>query len=284
MKLHKESLGLYEKAIPFEIEWETKLSAAKTEGYDFLEISIDESEERMSRLDWDMDKRKSLVYASLETGLPICTMCLSGHRKYPLGSGKTAIAQKSLEIMDKAIDFAVDIGVRIIQLAGYDVYYNEQCTPETRERFALNLKKCIEMASRKGVILALETMENDFMNTVEKAMKFVRMLNSPYLKVYPDTGNISNALSDVQADIMHGNGHIVAAHLKETRPGVFREVPYGEGHVDFIKAIKACKRVGVNMFLAEFWYKEGSNWRQVLRQNNQFLREKIALADTTGEV
>ncbi len=46
-------------------------------------------------------------------------MCLSGHRKYPLGSHDKEIQKKSLEIMKKAIDFAADLGVRIIQLAGY---------------------------------------------------------------------------------------------------------------------------------------------------------------------
>ena len=52
-------------------------------------------------------------------------MCLSGHRKYPLGSHDKEIQKKSLEIMKKAIDFAADLGIRIIQLAGYDVYYED---------------------------------------------------------------------------------------------------------------------------------------------------------------
>ncbi len=227
MIARNEQLGLYEKAIPYETDWKTKLVSAKEAGFDFFEISIDESKERMLRLDWDMSQRKELVNASLKAGLQIRTMCLSGHRKYPLGSGKKEIENKSLEIMKKAIDLAAFIGVRIIQIAGYDVYYDEQSCPETRERFALNLEKSVEMASRVGIILALETMENDFMNTVKKAMKFVSMINSPYLKIYPDSGNIANAVRDVRTDIMYGDGHIVAAHLKETNPGVFREVPYG---------------------------------------------------------
>ena len=30
---------------------------------------------------------------------------------------------------------------------------------------------------------------------------------------------------------------LCAMHLKETVPGVFREVPFGTGHVDFQKAV-----------------------------------------------
>ena len=35
------TLGLYEKAMPKELSWREKLTAAKEAGYDFVEISID---------------------------------------------------------------------------------------------------------------------------------------------------------------------------------------------------------------------------------------------------
>ena len=45
------TLGLYEKALPIDLSWEEKLKVAKESGYDFLEMSIDETEEKMARLD-----------------------------------------------------------------------------------------------------------------------------------------------------------------------------------------------------------------------------------------
>ena len=95
-------------------------------------------------------------------------MLLSGHRKYPLGSRNPCDIEKSLFLMQKAIDFSCAVGIRIIQLAGYDVYY-EAGDEITRANFLVNLKKCVEMAGRAGVIIAFETMETDFMNTVRKA-------------------------------------------------------------------------------------------------------------------
>ena len=106
-----------------------------------------------------------------------------------------ATRNKGMEIMKKAIDFADDLGIRIIQLAGYDVYY-EEGNEQTRKYFEENLKKSAEMAASKGVILAFETMETEFMNTVEKAMEFVKLVDSPYLQVYPDCGNVTNATLD----------------------------------------------------------------------------------------
>lgn len=43
-----------------------------------------------------------------------------------------------------------------------------------------------------GVQLAFETMENDFMNTVEKGLHWVNQIGSNYLKLYPDIGNTTN--------------------------------------------------------------------------------------------
>ena len=39
------NIGLYEKAVPSSLSWEEKLSCARECGYDFLEISIDETDE-----------------------------------------------------------------------------------------------------------------------------------------------------------------------------------------------------------------------------------------------
>ena len=115
-----------------------------------MEISIDETDEKLRRLDMSRDERMELVSLMAETGVPIRSMCLSGHRKYPFGSGDPEICRRSMEIMEKAILLADDLGIRIIQLAGYDVYY-EESTDETRLRFGKNLKQAVEMAACRGI-------------------------------------------------------------------------------------------------------------------------------------
>ena len=39
-------LGLYEKAMPGTLTWKERLEAAKAAGYDYVEISIDATEEK----------------------------------------------------------------------------------------------------------------------------------------------------------------------------------------------------------------------------------------------
>lgn len=261
------TLGLYEKAMPKELTWREKLTAAKDAGYDFVEISIDETDEKLARLEWSREERLELVKTMDEVGVPIRTMCLSGHRKFPIGSSDAGTCARGMEIMEKAVTLAEDLGIRIIQLAGYDVYY-EESAPETVERFGENLKKAAMMAARAGVMLGFETMETEFMNTVGKAMAYVKKVNSPYLGVYPDMGNITNAAvsygTDVLEDIRSGAGHLCAVHLKETVPGVFREVPFGTGHVDFASVISQTWELGVRKYVTEFWYTGNPQWKDDL--------------------
>ena len=150
-------LSVYEKAMPGHIGWKEKLTAAKEAGYDGVELSVDESDERLSRLDWSAAQRLDLLRASRETGVRLPSLCLSGHRRYPLGSRDPETVRRGMAILEKAVRLAGDLGIRLIQLAGYDVYY-EPSAPDTAARFAENLQHAVSIAAADGVTLGFETM------------------------------------------------------------------------------------------------------------------------------
>ena len=273
-------LGMYEKAVPNDITWEERLNVARESGFDYVEISVDETDAKLARLDWTAEERRELVRLQQECGLPIRSMCLSGHRKYPFGATDPAVRERSLQIMEQAIQLACDLGVRTIQLAGYDVYY-EQGTDETRAWFAEGLARAVDMAAREGVLLGFETMETPFMDTVEKSMAYVSQIDSPYLGVYPDLGNLTNASflygKSVTDDLATGRGHIVAAHCKETVAGAYREIPFGTGTTDW-EALDECVKQGVRRFVAEFWYVGSEKWREETAFASEYVRGKIEAA------
>lgn len=272
------TIGLYEKAMPGDLSYKEKLMAAKEAGYDYMELSIDATDEKIARVDMSKEERLDLILDMHETGIPIRSMCVSALTKYAIGDSDEKICQKGLQILEKSIQLADDLGVRIIMIPGYDIYYGES-TPDTQQRFLLNLKNGTQLAASRGILLGLETMENSFMNTVWKAMYYVKMIESPYLGVYPDTGNIKNAAFEAGTqetqDLCSGKGHISAIHLKESKPGVFREVPYGTGHVDFEKIIRAAWEIGVRKFVTEFWYVDNSDWKCDLQEANSRMRKII---------
>ena len=56
-------LGIYEKALPAGECWLERLQLAKTLGFDFVEMSVDETDDRLSRLDWSREQRLALACA-----------------------------------------------------------------------------------------------------------------------------------------------------------------------------------------------------------------------------
>ena len=115
------TLGIYEKALPPRLGWPEMLAIARDSRFDYVEMSVDESDQRQARLLWSAAERADFRRAVADSGIRVPSMCLSGHRKYPFGSADPAIRASAHDMMARAIDLAVDTGIRTIQLAGYDV-------------------------------------------------------------------------------------------------------------------------------------------------------------------
>ncbi|WP_447881148.1 L-ribulose-5-phosphate 3-epimerase [Serratia fonticola] len=257
--MRQHPLGIYEKALPKHLSWPERLALAKACGFDFVEMSVDESDERLSRLSWSKEQRLSLVSAMLETGISIPSMCLSGHRRFPFGSHDEATRQQAYLIMEQAIQLAKDVGIRTIQLAGYDVYYEQQ-DEGTLTRFTEGMQWAVERAAAAQVMLAVEIMDTEFMSSISKWKTWDSLLASPWFTVYPDVGNLSAWGNDVAQELQLGIDRIAAIHLKDTfpvtesSPGQFRDVPFGEGCVDFVALFRTLKQLNYRgAFLIEMW-------------------------------
>lgn len=259
-------LGIYEKAFNPQDSWTERLRKAKALGFDYVEISIDESDERLQRLDWSKDEMEALRRSCYQEGIGFYSMCLSAHRRFPFGSADPEIRAKAHEIMEKAIDFAVAMGIRVIQLAGYDVYY-ERSTPSSVKLFREAMAWAAKKAAQKQVMLAMEIMDTPFMNSISKHMAYESMIRSPWYKVYPDVGNISAwPENNVDFEMARGADSIVAVHLKDTLAvtdqfgGKFKCVPFGSGCVDFVRRFRQLERNGyTGPYMIEMWYAEGTD-------------------------
>ena len=271
----KLPIGIYEKALPFNVDWHERLAKAKEVGFDFVEISIDESDERLNRLDWSAKERANLRAAIANNGVPIITMCLSGHRKYPLGSADPATRQRAFDIMQKAVDFAVDVGVRIIQLAGYYVYY-EPHTNDSLPRYQEGLAQGLEWAGKAGVMLALENVDGNDVDSVTQAMVFVDAFNSPWFQVYPDIGNLSEHGLDVCAELELARGHMVGLHVKDTIPGEPRRVPFGEGTTPFVAAFEKLAEMNfAGPVLLEMWNDDSPDSLRIVQEARAWVTARM---------
>jgi predicted hexulose-6-phosphate isomerase len=251
--MFKMPVGLYEKALPAEMCWEDRLTAAGYAGYDFVEISIDESDERLSRLDWETSRRAELRRSITSSGVRIMTMCLSGHRKYPLGSHTPEIRQRGQEILRKAIEFAGDIGLRVVQVMAYDVFY-ETSDEVTRAYFLEGLERGTRWAAQSGVMLGLENLDTPFVDSIDKGLTIIREIGSPWLHLYPDIGNLAAAGYRPAEEVILAQGQLLGIHVKDALPRVIRGVPFGEGIVPFRETFQALVKAGFwGMIGVEMW-------------------------------
>jgi len=279
MKTHDSNLeaipfGIYEKALPRQMTWPERLTTAKDLGFTSVEISVDETDERIARLEWDTKRRGELRQAIVDTGIPIKSMSLSTHRRYPLGSASEEKRQMGLDLFYRAIDFVADIGIRLILVAGADVYHEDR-TDDTEKWFLEGLEKGFEKASGAGVMLALENWDHGI-DSIEKAMSYVDHFHSPWFQLYADIGNLAYAGYNVTEELELGKDHIAAVHVKDTLPGQVRYVPPGEGVVPFVDSFFKLAEIGFQgPIVLELWTEEEPDAIAQVAHAYGWIREKM---------
>ena len=281
MSLKDCKVGLYEKALPKSFGWKQKIKEAKAAGYDFIEISIDETDEKIARVRSGNPQGIDIREALLEEDFPLLTMCLSGNRRFPIGSMDDGTRNTGLALIREAVDFAVAAGVRIVQLAGYDEYYGPR-SKETERRFLDALRSATEYAAQRAVTLAIENVDTDFMNTLSKIKTYVDEVDSPWLKIYADIANLTAcgmSMQDLYEDIGCAYTDTIAWHVKDGKLNVIRDTPYGTGIVDFDTFFTFLKeKEYAGLFVMEMWSDQTEESVRYVRTARQFLEEKIEMA------
>ncbi|CCN86032.1 L-ribulose-5-phosphate 3-epimerase [Vibrio nigripulchritudo] len=277
-------LGLYEKAMPASLTWEERLITAKEAGFDFVEISIDETDERRQRLDWSDDTLYELRRLCEKHEMPFQSMCLSAHRKFPFGSMDDTVRDEAFALMNKAIAFAFKLGIRCIQLAGYDVYYEPQ-SQSTHRRFVEGMKWAAKSAERAGIMLGMEIMDTPYLNSLSKFEVLKRAIPSPCFMAYPDVGNIAGWGHDLSTELRLSRDHLVQVHLKDTLrvsdtcQGQFRDLVIGEGEVNFDTVFQTLRAIEYRAPLVIEMWAQNEHWFEDILQAKAALTAAAQRAD-----
>ncbi|WEV64675.1 L-ribulose-5-phosphate 3-epimerase [Bifidobacterium sp. ESL0732] len=267
-------LGIYEKALDSNQSWDGLFAQVREFGFDFMDISIDESEKRMLRLYTDAEDVRRIRRAAERENVLIGGVCLSAHRRFSLGSPIKEHEVKACDLLFRSIDFAKEVGASVVQLAGYYTFYDahdEYCRP----RFMRNLAKGVRYAAKKGVMLAIENVDGQDLTDLHRITAVLDEIGSPWLQAYPDIGNSFYNSCDVVDDLRAAEGRIVALHAKDVLPGKARKVPFGKGIVDFDKAFAELKRQHWSgRVMIEMWNDDVDVDEQCV-QAKSFVEEKL---------
>jgi len=230
-------LGVYEKTLRTDLAWPSRFALAARSGYDFVELAIDESAERIARLDWSSSHRHTVRYAAEEVGVSIDTVTLSAHRTTPLGSADADTREHARQLTTRAVRLAADLGANCVQIAGYFTYY-EPHHPQARALFLEGLASAAEQASTEGVTLAVENVDGHDVTSVDDGIDIITAIGSPAIKLYIDVGNLAGNKLDVPDELRRGLPYAHAVQFKDATPGVFRRVAFGAGTVPWADVVR----------------------------------------------
>ncbi len=268
--------GIYEKAVKPQ-EWERMFADAAEAGYQNFEISLDESDARLARLHWKDSQYDQVRTAARNQNIRILSACFSGHRRFPLGSCSGETARRGIQMMKEGIDFCQNLGVRILQVAGYDAFY-EPRSEATAARYRENILGCLKWAEQAGVMLAIEPVEVNLVK-VSDTLRLVREADSPWLQIYPDVANMKSLGIDPVTELPQGRGHIANVHVRDSLPDYFYGVPLGTGNMDFIGVFRALDAMDYRGPLTiEMWNEQDDNYMEVITRARRFMQNKIKCA------
>lgn len=271
-------IGLYEKGLPPLPGWPARMAACRDAGFDFLEIAVDETDDKRARLDWSAPERKAFSDAATDAGVPVFNLIFSILRRYPLGAPDAAVRASGIDLLKRGIALAADLGIRCIQIPGYFSFY-EPAGPDGPARFEDSLACAAEQAADAGVMLGIENMDGRDVLSLRNALRHVDAVGSPWLQLYPDIGNLSANGLDVADELSAAAGRMIGIHLKDTRPGKYRRVPFGQGTVSFDDAFRALAETGYRgSFLIEMWNDGNPDSLRIVTDSLAFIRGKLASA------
>ena len=109
-------------------------------------------------------------------------------------------------------------------------------------------------AGQAGVMLGLENLDTPFVENLSKALAIIREIDSPWLRLYPDIGNLAAAGCNPPDEIVLAKKQILGLHIKDALPRVIRGVPFGEGIVPFRETFRTLAEMGFwGLLGVEIW-------------------------------
>ena len=103
-------------------------------------------------------------------------------------------------------------------------------------------------------MLGLENLDTPFVDSISKGLTIIREIDSPWLHLYPDIGNLAAAGYCPPDEVTLAKGQLLGIHVKDALPQIIRGVPFGKGIVPFQETFGALVRTGFwGMIGVEMW-------------------------------
>lgn len=207
-------------------------------GYDGVELmTLNPSE-----LDWKFVKHEA-EKNNLKIVL-VCTGEIFGQLGLSYTNPNEANRKEAINRTKEIINFASYLGANI-NIGRIRGQYCNQLSKEETEKYAVAaFQELSDYAALKNVKIALETvtiMQTNFINTLEEAVRIIKMVNRPNFKLMMDIFHMNLEEKDLYQAIRDYSEYNIHVHLADNN----RRYP-GQCGFDFEKIFKTFKECGYN--------------------------------------
>jgi L-ribulose-5-phosphate 3-epimerase len=103
-------------------------------------------------------------------------------------------------------------------------------------------------------MLGLENLDTPFVENLSKGLKIIDEINSPWLQLYPDVGNLAAAGYYPPEELLLAKNQLLGIHVKDALPKIIRGVPFGQGIVPFRETFRVLAEIGFwGLLGVEIW-------------------------------
>jgi len=252
------------QAFPAE-RWNEEFLIAKELGFDCIEFIFEEKDEKKHPL-MNKDGIKQIGQLESETGIKILSICADYFMDFPLHKGFQI--EESISILQRLISNSAIFGVRNIVIPCVD--QSSLSSSEEISLFVQSMNKCIPLAEKTNITLALET-DLSPKNFLELLIK----LKSSCIKVNYDMGNSASLGHNPKEEIEAYGKWITDVHIKD-RVYKGSTVPLGNGNVDFQVVFNKLREINFSgIYIFQPARKEAGREKETIKEYMTFINQYL---------
>jgi len=253
--MHALKKGISQWAFPADMNLGSCFKLAKEAKFDGIEVAI--AEEGEINLRSTKNEIKKIVKLSNSIGIEISSLATGLFWDYSLTSDDSAEREKAKNIIKKMLEVAswLEVDTILVIPGAVDVFFKPDFPVVSYDKVyecsLKALKELAPLAESYKVNIAIENVWNNFLLSPLEMKTFIDSINSQYVGVYFDVGNVlKNGFPEQWINIL-GN-RIKRVHIKDYKKSIgtvegFVNLLYGD--VNWPAVISALKEVPYSGFL-----------------------------------
>lgn len=190
---------------------------------------------------------KELVAASEKTGIKIHGVINANHWKVRMSDPDEGVRAQAVATLKEAIRAAKFVGADTVLLVpGKVTDPKNENWEQVWERSQAGVRACLDDAEANGVVIAIETVWNDFITTPEQMIRYVDEIDNPHCGAYFDCSNMLKYGVPSAEWIRRLGKRMVKFDFKGYSHATGFKTPIGEGDENWPEVLKALAEVGYN--------------------------------------